>query len=297
MEIRNIKTFIRAAETGNFTKTAEELGYSQGTVTLQIKQLETELGVPLFNRTGKRIELSEKGREFMNYACSIVRTEAEARSAMESKTEIKGMLAVGMIESVSSFYYREIIEQFVTLYPEAKLIVKIATTVELMDMLKKGMLDVIVIYDRKIHNDSWECPVSIREPLKFFAGNKNRFSGKSVNLRELDRENFILTEKGCTYRKVIDDFIAARSIELDWSLDIGDTRAIIDFVSKDMGISLLPEYCIAEYLERGDICEIYVEDFEAELYLQVIYDRRKWMSPVKNAFVELCRGKQKNIIR
>ncbi len=288
MEIRNIKTFIRAAETGNFTKTADELGYSQGTVTLQIKQLEDELGVPLFNRTGKRIELSEKGREFMNYAYSIVKTEAEARSAMEEKSEIKGMLTVGMIESVASFYYKEIIEQFVKTYPEAKLIVKIATTVELMDMLKKGMLDVIVIYDRQVYSDNWECPVKIREPLLFFAGNRNSFSGKHVELAELDRENFILTEKGCTYRKVIDDYIEARDIELNWNLDIGDTMAIIDFVSKDMGISLLPEYCISEYLKQGSISEIYVDDFEAELYLQVIYDRRKWMSPVKEAFVDLC---------
>lgn len=215
MEIRNIKTFIRAAETGNFTKTAEELGYSQGTVTLQIKQLEDELGVPLFNRTGKRIELSEKGREFMNYAYSIVKTEAEARSAMEGKSEIKGMLTVGMIESVASFYYKEIIEQFVKTFPEAKLIVKIATTVELMDMLKKGMLDVIVIYDRQVYSDNWECPVKIREPLLFFAGNSNSFSGKHVELAELDRENFILTEKGCTYRKVIDDYIEARDIDLN----------------------------------------------------------------------------------
>ena len=288
MEIRNIKTFIRAAETGNFTKTAEELGYSQGTVTLQIKQLEDELGVPLFNRTGKRIELSEKGREFMNYAYSIVKTEAEARSAMEEKSEIKGMLTVGMIESVASFYYKEIIEQFVKTYPEAKLIVKIATTVELMDMLKKGMLDVIVIYDRQVQSDNWECPVKIKEPLLFFAGNSNGFSGKHVELAELGRENFILTEKGCTYRKVIDDFIEARDIELNWNLDIGDTMAIIDFVSKDMGISLLPEYCISEYLKQGSISEIYVDDFEAELYLQVIYDRRKWMSPVKEAFIDLC---------
>ena len=288
MEIRNIKTFIKAAETGNFTKTAEELGYSQGTVTLQIKQLEDELGVPLFNRTGKRIELSEKGREFMNYAYSIVKTEAEARSAMEEKSEIKGMLTVGMIESVASFYYKEIIEQFVKTYPEAKLIVKIATTVELMDMLKKGMLDVIVIYDRQVQSDNWECPVKIKEPLLFFAGNSNGFSGKHVQLAELSRENFILTEKGCTYRKVIDDYIEARDIDLNWNLDIGDTMAIIDFVSKDIGISLLPEYCISEFLEKGSISEIYVDDFEAELYLQVIYDRRKWMSPVKEAFIDLC---------
>lgn len=288
MEIRNIKTFIKAAETGNFTKTADELGYSQGTVTLQIKQLEDELGVPLFNRTGKRIELSEKGREFMNYAYSIVKTEAEARSAMKGKSEIKGMLTVGMIESVASFYYKEIIEQFVRKYPEAKLIVKIATTVELMDMLKKGMLDVIVIYDRQVYSDNWECPVKIREPLLFFAGNSNSFSGKHVELAELGRENFILTEKGCTYRKVIDDYIEARDIDLNWNLDIGDTMAIIDFVSKDIGISLLPEYCISEFLEKGSISEIYVDDFEAELYLQVIYDRRKWMSPVKEAFIDLC---------
>lgn len=289
MEIRNIKTFIKAAETGNFTKTAEELGYSQGTVTLQIKQLEDEIGVPLFNRTGKRVQLSQKGAEFMDYAYSIVKTEAEALSAMEEKREIKGILTVGMIESVASYYYNEIIEKFGTMYPEAKLIVKIATTLELMDMLKKGKVDIIAIYDRKIHNENWECPVEIEEPLMFVAKKQNNFAGKHVCLQDLSKEKFIFTEKECTYREVIDTFIAANGIELDWNLDIGNTKMIIDFVTKGIGISVLPAYCIEEYLKQEILKPIYVDDFEAELYLQVLYDRRKWISPVKQAFIELCR--------
>ena len=79
MELRNIKSFIKVAEFENFSKAAEVLGYAQSTITLQIQQLEQELGVNLFDRIGKRVLLSEKGRAFLSYANDMVQLEAEAK--------------------------------------------------------------------------------------------------------------------------------------------------------------------------------------------------------------------------
>ena len=81
MELRNIKSFIKVAEFENFSKAAEVLGYAQSTITLQIQQLEQELGVNLFDRIGKRVLLSEKGRAFLSYANDMVQLEAEAPCA------------------------------------------------------------------------------------------------------------------------------------------------------------------------------------------------------------------------
>ena len=71
MELRNLKTFIRAAELGSFSAAAERLNYAQSTVTAQIESLERELGVSLFIRTGKRIALSAAGKELLAYACEM----------------------------------------------------------------------------------------------------------------------------------------------------------------------------------------------------------------------------------
>ena len=77
MELRNIKSFIKVAEFENFSKAAEVLGYAQSTITLQIQQLEQELGVNLFDRIGKRVLLSEKGRAFLSYANDMVQLEVK----------------------------------------------------------------------------------------------------------------------------------------------------------------------------------------------------------------------------
>ena len=73
MEIRNVLTFLKVAGTQNFSKAAEQLGYSQSAVTIQIQQLEKELGIPLFERMGKRVYLTEKGQEFITYARELCR--------------------------------------------------------------------------------------------------------------------------------------------------------------------------------------------------------------------------------
>ena len=78
MEIRNILTFLKVAGTQNFSKAAEQLGYSQSAVTIQIQQLEKELGTQLFERIGKRVYLTEKGQEFIGYASEIMRVTNEA---------------------------------------------------------------------------------------------------------------------------------------------------------------------------------------------------------------------------
>lgn len=93
MELRNIKSFIKVAEFENFSKAAEVLGYAQSTITLQIQQLEQELGVNLFDRIGKRVLLSEKGRAFLSYANDMVQLEAEAIETVSENTTLQAPCA------------------------------------------------------------------------------------------------------------------------------------------------------------------------------------------------------------
>ena len=100
MELRNINTFLKAAATQNFSKAAEQLGYSQSAVTVQIRQLEKELGTPLFERIGKRVSLTERGMEFTSYANEIMRVTDQARFFAKDQRELDGTLRIGGVESV-----------------------------------------------------------------------------------------------------------------------------------------------------------------------------------------------------
>lgn len=100
MEVRQLNTLIRAAQFQSFSKAAESLGYSQSAVTVQIKALEEEVGVRLFDRMGKRVILTAQGRRFLEYAHSILDTIHSARQAMSDDTDLNGCLHIGTLESL-----------------------------------------------------------------------------------------------------------------------------------------------------------------------------------------------------
>ena len=102
MELRNITTFLRVAELQNFTHAAQELGYSQSAVTVQIRQLETELGVPLFERIGRSVSLTAPGQAFLQEAGEIIKAAERAKDAVRTAPEPEGTLRVGTMESLSA---------------------------------------------------------------------------------------------------------------------------------------------------------------------------------------------------
>ena len=94
MDLKNLTTFLYAAELGSFTRTAEMLRYSQSTVSFQIKQLENELGTPLFERVGHAVFLTERGREVLRYAHAVTRLTQELQNSMASRPLLAGHMVV-----------------------------------------------------------------------------------------------------------------------------------------------------------------------------------------------------------
>ncbi|SFD25343.1 LysR family transcriptional regulator [Clostridium uliginosum] len=285
MELRNVKTFIKVAEMNSFSKAGEILGYAQSTVTLQVKQLEEELGVPLFERKGKKISLSQKGHEFLVYANKLVKYEAEAIQSIKHMDKASGELRIGILESLSVSEYINSIKEYMETYPEVSLIVKIATTLELMKMLEKGLLDIIILLDQKVFNSNWEVPFEKEERILFFCSQEHPMSNKHILLEALSRETLLLTEKGCNYRHVFEELLAKQRLKVNCCLDIGNTNIIIDYVKNGLGISLLPEFNLKESLENHTINEILVNDCNIVLYTQVIFNKHRWMSPSIKAFL------------
>lgn len=112
MDLKNLKTFLRATELGSITKAAAELNYAQSTATSQIQQLETELGFPLFDRIGKHIALTAPGKEFVNYANDMLHIMQKSMQLGSSLKEIKGILRIGALESLLFSIMMQILPEF-----------------------------------------------------------------------------------------------------------------------------------------------------------------------------------------
>lgn len=285
MELRNIETFILAAELNSFTRAAERLDYAQSTVTAQIKALERELGIELFVRNGKRITLSAAGRDLLCYARQLQAMEYEIRSHFIENSCPIGRLHIGLLESISASAYMDFLGPFLKKYPQVQIKVTIDTTLHLMEKLRKGEVDVIVLVDRLNLDRAFRIMYSTSVPIVFFSSADAEIQGNaSITLKELARETWLLTEKGCNYRKVLEEELALRGLYIDSRLEIGSTKGIIDLVAQGAGVSLLPLFDLIEPLKQGQVRRLDVNDYGLDMDVQILVSRERWLSPAVRCF-------------
>lgn len=287
MELRNLNTFITVCESMNLSKAADKLGYVQSTVTAQINQLEQELGVPLFDRIGKRLTLNQKGTELLEYAYRIISLEKEARDDIADRGTPKGLLRVGVIESVGTVLMPVVISSYVRKYPAVNVQVCTGTTRMIMDMLKQGKVDLIFTFDDKVSETGWQCAAQLEDDIVFLCAPEHSFSGrKNVRLEEILKENIILTEAHCNYRRSFEHHCNVQGYSIGSFTEIGSTNTIIQFVSQGLGVSFLPEFTVRHQLEKGKFSTFEIESVNISMLLQVIYNSNKWYSPAMKAFIE-----------
>lgn len=290
MEIRNVKTFIKVAEMGNFSKAAAELGYAQSTVTTQIQALERELKVALFERNGKKAALSAAGEEFREYAYEMVKCEEMALEHFSNEKEPTGHIKIGVMETICASRYARIFKQFLMQYPKVRLTTVVATTLECMDMLEKGTLDVILTVDKKINRPYWETAHMLDTEICFFCSSSHPFaSGDPVTMDQLIQERFIQIEEGCNYRKAFEQYLASQGRSVLNIQEVGYTQMIIDCVAGNIGISLLPKFTLTEALRQKKIAVINVKNYSFSMYMQVIYSKNKWTTPALRAFLQMTK--------
>ena len=155
MEVRQLNTLIRAAQFQSFSKAAESLGYSQSAVTVQIKALEEELGVRLFDRMGKRVVLTTQGQRFLEYANTILDTIHNARFALNEGAELDGCLHIGTLESLCFFRLPRLMDQFRRENPKVSLRVTTGSPEELIEKMERGEVDLICILDEPRYSNNW----------------------------------------------------------------------------------------------------------------------------------------------
>lgn len=132
MELRNVTTFLKAAQLGNFTRTAEELGYAPSTITMQIKQLEEELGFPLFDRIGRKISLTALGGQFLSYAKLMESLSEKVMLLGKESLQISGTVRIGILESLFASVLLPLLPEYSKRFPSVTLEFKTASTAELL---------------------------------------------------------------------------------------------------------------------------------------------------------------------
>lgn len=291
MDLQSLNIFIQVAELNSFTKAGETLGYSQPTVSFQIKQLEKELGVQLFDRIGHTISLTEAGREVLSYAQQIYQISNDMLAVDKNKKDIGGTVRIAMADSLCSPLIMEGFATFKAEYPNISLNVKTAGTGDLYNLLDHNEADFVCTMDTPIHNAQYRIVNEEKIAVNFVVSKENPLADKAkVTVQDLLGQSFILTEKGMSYRRLLDEEMAKNSLEINPVLEMGNADIICQLVAKNLGISFLPDYVTEKAVKGGEIIRIKVENFNVSVWNQLIYHRDKWVSaPMKAVMAHLSK--------
>ena len=279
MELRNLITFTHVAELGSFTKAAEQLGYSQSTISFQIKQLEEELGCLLFERINHSITLTERGRELVSYAHQVRALTDEFKESLTKDEELSGHIHIVTPDSICDDIINASYIDFHNRYPNISIKFTTADTFVMFDMLDHNEADVIITLDNHSYNKDYVIAKEERLSMHFVANPKSKFaSKKDLSINDIINEPFILTEYGQGYRRVLDKELAKRSLEITPILEIGRTDMITSLIAKGDMISFLPDFITKKYIDSGELCYLDIKDMNMEIWKQLIYHKNKWMS-------------------
>ena len=291
MELRNLITFIHVAELGSFTKAAEQLGYSQSTISFQIKQLEDELDCLLFERINHTITLTDRGHELVSYAHQIRALTDDFKESLIKDEECGGRIRIVTPDSVCEEMISSHYMDFHRKFPSILINFSTGDTSDMLNMIDHNEADLVITLDRRLYNKDYVIAKEERLPMHFVASPTSKYAQvKGLSIKDVVNEPFILTEYGQGYRRILDKELEKRSLEITPVLEIGRTDIITHILTESNMISYLPDFVTQEQIEAGTLCYLDIVDLNIDIWKQLIYHKNKWMSKSLKVFIEYVKS-------
>jgi DNA-binding transcriptional LysR family regulator len=291
MEIRQLRAFTAIAETGTFTAGAQRVHVTQAAVSMQIRQLETELGAPLFVRAPRRVILTEAGEALLERARRILREHdvAVAEIAELAGAE-RGRLRVGSASAmVSADPLPQILKELRERHPRADVTIVSGTSVALVRQILAGELDMAFV-SLPVEARGIQTEGLSRDELVAIASPRHRLAKqKVVSVFALAGEKLILGERGGNTRRLIDELFAEAGVQPVVAMELSRLSAIKRMVEEDMGVGIIPMRSAREEVAEGRLVAWWIEGAQINWELGLAKLAGDYDSPISHTFTRLCK--------
>lgn len=290
MEIRQLRAFVAIAETGTFTAGASRVHVTQAAISMQIRQLESEIGARVFVRAPRHVILTEAGEQLLRRARHILR---EHDAALDEIAELagaeRGRLRIG---SASAMVLTEqlpaVLKELRKQHPAADISVTSGTSEVLVDQILAGEVDIafvslpVDVRGIKTERLSEDQLVAIASPHHKLA------KQRTISAYTLAGEKLILGERGGNTRRLIDQFFAQAGATLRVAMELSRQQAIKRMVEEDMGVGIVPLQSVKEEVEKGKLIRWWIEGAEINWELGIAQLSNGYDSPIMQKFVSLA---------
>ena len=304
MELRQVETFRAVAEELSFSRAAARLGYVQSSVSAQVSALEQELGVPLFDRLGRRIALTDAGEVMFAYSGKLLALADQAREAVVDagvgSGEVTGSLTVSAPETLLTYRLPKLLALFHERHPKVRLSVRPSAIGRLVGSarkaVKEGRVDIAFVLDEplgeRVRPDDLAVETLVAENVSVIAPTSHALASSSAVLpQDLRGETVLLPEapeSGCAYRGQFERQLGSGGVVPPEKMEFQSIEAVKQCVAAGMGVSVLPSVAVNAELQAGTLAALrWAGPFE--VLTQMSWHEDRWKSPALRAFLEVAR--------
>lgn len=288
MEFTQLEFFLKVVEEGSFSKAANRVFRTQPAVSISIRRLEEEVGVPLFDRSQKRPTLTEAGEIVFDYAQRIIALRDQARAAAtELQTLRRGRVRIGANESTSLYLLPQVILSFRKQFPNVKVEIYRQVSESLPRELLDRNVDFALMAFEPADRDLKAFPVLKDELVLIFSPDHPLANRQSVAVKELGSETFLAHNvKTASRVKVIETF-AKHHTPLNITMELATVETVKRFVQRKMGLAFVPRMCVTDELARGVLATIPVRGLTYQRTLWAVHRRGVTHSHAVAAFLQM----------
>ncbi|MGB7375884.1 MAG: LysR substrate-binding domain-containing protein, partial [Rivularia sp. (in: cyanobacteria)] len=274
--LHQLRVFEAAARHSSFTRAAEELFLTQPTISMQIKQLTKSVGIPLFEQVGKRLYLTEAGRELFATCKEIFNTFAQFEMKVADLKGLKqGQLRLAVITTAKYFIPR-LLGSFCQLYPGIEISLQVTNHEGILDRMTSNQDDLYIMSQIPEHLDI-NCQAFLENPLVVLAPINHPLAlEKNIPISKLTNEAFIMREPGSGTRRAVQELFDENDVKVKVKLELGSNEAIKQAIAGGLGISVLSRHTLMPYAE--DLTILDVEYFPIKRNWYMVYPNGKQLS-------------------
>jgi DNA-binding transcriptional LysR family regulator len=289
MELRELKTFKAVATLLNFNRAAEVLHCVQSTVSAQIKALEEDFGVPLFDRLGKRVFLTEAGQVLLRYAEKMLALEDEILVQVTGKEEPCGLLSVRAPQTIGTYFLPGVIEVFNKRFPKTSLDISSCAFHDLQRELKSGITDVAFLLTDMISSQELNSEILGIEKLVIASHPDHKLAARSVvRAEDLKAQTLLLPKHDCSYKMVFEQILSDKKVRAT-VIEYNSIEAIKQCVLRGLGITMLPESALRAEIDQKRLLPLPFSEGPLEAAILMIWHKDKWISPALKCFMDAAR--------
>lgn len=294
---RQLKVFIAVVKNGSYTRAAEELCLTQPAVSMQVKQLESQLDVALLEQLGKKIYMTEAGEEVYHYSRVISMQLDELETVLDNLKGLEhGKLKISVATS-ANYFAPSLLGIFYQRFPGITVILDVTNRKSLINQLAENEVD-LVIMGRPPAEVEVESGSFMENPLVIVAPPDHHLTGKKkIVLKALEDEVFLVREKGSGTRAAMENFFKEQKIQITTGMEVSSDEAIKQSVQAGLGLGLMSRDSVEMELKLGKLVILNVEKMPIMRHWYVMHRKGKRLSVITQAFKDFLLNEAAELLK